>query len=359
MPERKATRTRRRAAANGNGNENTAMAIVRDVTRENAEIARENIRSVSRQPAMRGDTPAPTQGNIAADSDVTPQLTGAGTAFGSFVEKVGLAVAAAQKELDKTLVDTAKALSEAKIEVIAVYEQVLDEKGMMTDGNAKMATLPLVNYVTPTVYQWSRVYLESNMNVSEFNADTGFKIQNKSDNFNVGARASYGLFSGFSAGGGFNYGSSSNSISVDTETSVNTAAGSMHMEATLEPRGDLTLPKPFVLQKGPTVRATITKIENMMDNSDPKKPVVNGKRATVLITVKKQDGSPNTGVELDYTIDQPLINHTVDSLKTNNDGTVTVTLERTGPAFADPSKPMPVLMKVWLGLVSDDLGINL
>src|SRR5262249_9811381 len=111
-----------------------------------------------------------------------------------------LAVAEAQTALDKTLVDTAKALSETEINVIAVYEQEITDDGVMGKGNPITQKLPLVNYLMPTAYQWSRVYLEADMNVSQFNSVTGFHIQSSSFDLNANASASFGA-KGFNASG--------------------------------------------------------------------------------------------------------------------------------------------------------------
>jgi hypothetical protein len=130
-------------------------------------------------------------------SDITDELEKSGPAFGSFVKSIGLAVAEAQQKLDETLVNTAKALSDTQIDVIAVFEQQInDEDGSMSEGIPHVQKLPLVNYLMPTAYQWSRVYLESDMNVSEFSAANGFNIQGKSQNFQAGVSGSYGMFGG-------------------------------------------------------------------------------------------------------------------------------------------------------------------
>ena len=126
-------------------------------------------------------------GETAAESDITGELSGGGVAFGEFTKSVGLAVAAAQAALDKTLVTTAKALSETEINTVAVFEQhINDDDGKMDKGEVHIQKLPLTNYLMPTAYQWSRVYLEADMNVQEFNSRSGFNIQQKS--FSANAR---------------------------------------------------------------------------------------------------------------------------------------------------------------------------
>ncbi len=81
-----------------------------EILRETAALARAGLEhTVGPRTALRfGEPAAPVQ---AASADVTDEVEKLGPAFGSFVKSVGLAVAEAQTALDKTLVDTAKALS--------------------------------------------------------------------------------------------------------------------------------------------------------------------------------------------------------------------------------------------------------
>src|SRR5215210_64574 len=70
----------------------------------------------------------------AQESDIAGEMDNLGPSFGAFVKAVGLAVAESQQKLDQTLVATAKALSETQIDVIAVFEQEIDDNGEMTAG---------------------------------------------------------------------------------------------------------------------------------------------------------------------------------------------------------------------------------
>ena len=139
--------------------------------------AMEDVRGLAADAATLGPVGV---GEAAAESNVTDELSGGGVAFGEFAKSVGLAVAAAQAALDKTLVETAKALSETEINTVAIFEQqIKDDDGTMDKGVVHIQKLPLTNYLMPTAYQWSRVYLEADMNVQEFNSRSGFNIQQK------------------------------------------------------------------------------------------------------------------------------------------------------------------------------------
>ena len=372
MAERKNSKRNGRPTAtktNGNGNGThaaLAAAVVDDITRSNTTLAKASIASVAPQIAPEMVFASGAANAQANESSVTDEAEGTAVAFGAFVKNIGMAVAAAQEELDKTLRETAKQLSETKSEVVHTFEQELDDDGHLTNnGNAKMQALPLINYLMPTAYQWSRVYLEADMKVQEFNSKSGFDIQSKSSNTGFGLRGGVGAGSGWNLGGGFGYGSNSNQTSVQSGYSMDNAAGSMHMEATLEPRSDIELPKPIILQKGPVMTLVTLEVKDITvpgtptaDNPNPPAKVV-GKEANLKATVKTAQGAPNKNKLLEYSVDQPKINHrAVNGLTTNNDGEITLNLKREGAAY-DPNTAMPVQVIVWLGLVSKTITVNM
>ena len=292
-------------------------------------------------------------GAPAGESNVTDELSGGGVAFGEFVKSVGLAVAAAQSELDKTLVATAKALSDQKINTVAVFEQVINDDGQMGEGIVHIQELPLTNYLMPTAYQWSRVYLEADMNVQEFNSRSGFNIQQKA--FSADARISgqAGIF-GASASGTAGMSYSNTGTSVDAAYGQDVAAGKLHMEATLEPRADVQLPRPFVLQKGPRMQLLVGAKVEIHEGNDPQKPVI-GQEVTLTCELQKTDGSPLDGKELAINISDPGLNYT-SSGKTDAQGKMTIKIKTTGGAY-DPANPVRAIVRVSFGLVSQSVGI--
>jgi hypothetical protein len=297
-------------------------------------------------------------GETAAESDVTNELSGGGVAFGEFVKSVGLAVAAAQTQLDKTLVDTAKALSETEINTVAVFEQqIKDDDGTMDKGVVHIQKLPLTNYLMPTAYQWSRVYLEADMNVQEFNSRSGFNIQQKSFSADARMSGSYSLFGGFRAGGsaGMSYGSSS--TGVDSSYGQDVAAGKLHMEATLEPRADVELPRPFVLQKGPRMQLLVGAREPIHEGNDATKPVI-GQKVTMKATLQKTDGSKmDADKPLSLNISDPSLNY-VATGKTDANGEMVIVITRSGANY-DPTSPVRAMVRVSFGLVSQSVGVVL
>ena len=294
-------------------------------------------------------------------AEITDELEKGGPAFGSFVGAVGTSVADAQAKLDKTFIETAQALSKEKVKVVSVFEQVIDDDGKLTEGKIHESELPLVNFITPTAYKWSRVFLQADMQVAEFSAQSGMRIQGRSTGFSIGARASYGLFSGFNASGSTAFSTSSFDREVTATAATDSAAGQLHMEATLEPRDDIRPPQPFVLQKGPTLKLLISKIEDITGpapSGGGAAPVI-GRKATIKAELKKQNGGPNTGKSIDTTLSESGL-AVVSSGNTDAEGVTTLTIERRNPANdGTPGAPVAFVLRAQFGLVSDSLGLTL
>jgi hypothetical protein len=339
------------APAPGSAQEGAAMAT------ETPTQAMERIEGMSA--ATRDMTRPAAPGQTANESDITNELGGGGVAFGDFTKSVGMAVAAAQAALDKTLVETAKALSETEINTVAVFEQKInDDTGEMEKGEVHIQKLPLTNYLMPTAYQWSRVFLEADMSVQEFNSRTGFQIQQSHFNADARVSGSYG-FTGFGVKGsaGMNYGT--NSTGTDLAYGQDTAAGRLHMEATLEPRGDVELPRPFVLQKGPRMQLQVGSKEEILGPKvgDAPAPVI-GQKVKITAVLQKTDGSAmSANKPLSLNIADSSLNYTA-SGKTDAEGKMEIEIKRQGAAY-DPAVPIQTMVRVAFGLVSASVGITL
>lgn len=302
-----------------------------------------------------------------AEADVTDEIAKGGPAFGTFLKSVGLAVAESQKALDETLVATAKSLSETKIEVIAVFEQVLqDSDGQMTQGNVHIQSLPLINYLMPTAYSFSRVYLQADMKVSEFNGANGFNIKGSSQSIGASARASYGLIGGFGASGSASFAQSSFSRSGEVSVAQDAAAGSLHMEATLEPRTDVQLPRPFVVQKGPRIQVRIDSSTPITGTGTPVPPATTvpniGRQIVLVATLLKSDGTANSSKSLDVTVSEPQFNRDPVSA-TDTNGETRIIIKNEWGAGGAPGGQEPArksaLVRVAFGLATQTIGISL
>lgn len=296
----------------------------------------------------------------AGEVAVHDEFAASAPAFGTFVGAVGSSVADAQAKLDKTFIETAQALSKEKVKVVSVFEQVIDDDGKLSQGNVHETELPLINFITPTAYKWSRVYLQADMQIAEFSAETGMRIQGRSTSFNIGARASYGLFSGFGASGSTAFSTSSYGQEVTATAQTDSAAGQLHMEATLEPRDDIRPPQPFILQKGPTLQLLLDKVEDITGQATNNGPTpVLGRRATIRAVLKKQNGAGNSGKSIDTVLSESGLTVT-SSGDTNGDGVTNLTIERRNPANdGTAGPPVSFVLRAQFGLVSDSLGLTL
>ena len=339
-----------------------APQISAEVVKKLAPDIRETLRKATEValaggPSFAADTLIPT---AKTEASITKEAAAGGPAFGDFIKSVGLGAAAAQKELDQDLVDTAKKLSETNIEVIAVFEQVLDDDGQLKEGIPHNAKLPLINYLMPTAYQWTRIFLTADMQVSTFSSESGFNIKSHSDNFSAGVSGSAGMFGGSISGhveGGF----TNTAVGVGSALSQSTAAGQMHMEATLEPRADVRLPRPFIIQKGPRLKLTMAGRSDITQAgataADPVKVV--GHRLPLTAHLTKADGTTaNAGKMLDIRVSEPLIDWAVASQSTDAGGDVVITLTRQGAAY-DPTKVLAAIVTVSFGLVTETIGVQL
>jgi hypothetical protein len=297
----------------------------------------------------------------ASPAEITDELEKGGPAIGSFLKAVGMAVAETQSALDASLVKTAQELSKTNIRTVAVFEQNLDADGNMTKGNPIIQELPLINYLMPTAYAFSQVHLTADMEVSEFNATNGLNIKKSSFSAGVSAKANYGL-GGFGASGSMHVGYSNDSLNVNTSQAQDRAAGKLHMEATLEPRTDIQLPRPFIIQRGPRLRLMVTEIKDLTDTpqgTDP--PKVVGREATIQAILTDDGGQPLGGKTLQVNCDQPTLNYTASGTtggQGSENGKVSIKVSRQGPNY-DPKASITGNIRVWMNLVTATTPVTL
>ena len=334
-------------------------------------ITKREAKSIAKK-ALKTTTPKKANGNggprslgplgapaAPTPSDILDEMERGGPAFGKFISAVGLGVAEAQEKLDQTLVTTAKALSEQQIDVIAIFEQqIKDDDGTMDKGVIHMQKLPLINYLMPTAYQWSRVYLQADMQVKEFSSTNGFNIKGKSDSFSLKAGGSAGTF-GWSANASVGYSRSTYEAEGRKDSATDESAGQLHLEATLEPRSDIQVPRPFILQKGPRVTVMAdARVDLDKDGNATNDPAaIKGRSVKVNIKVLKTNGQPNDGKTVLVSVDDPTINYDA-SATTNGSGDASITLKRTGASF-DPKTVVQTNVRVAFGLVAQTLPITL
>lgn len=302
----------------------------------------------------------PVQAN---ESAITDELEKGGPALGSFVKAIGLAVAEAQTKLDETFVKTAQALSSQQIDVIAVFEQEIDDNGEMTAGRAIMAKHPLINYARLPSHQFTRVHMQAEMKVSEFNSANGMNIQGGSTSFKIGAKGNVNQL--WNAGAEASFSINSYNQALNNSTSRDEAAGTLQLDATIEAREETVLPRPLMVQKGPRLKVTAGARQEIKNTEG--KPI--GRQVEVTLELRGKGNNPLPGKRIEYKLQDSRINYDVlpkDGVTASSgsgeglaEGAIKLVLRREGAMF-DPSKPPePVPISVWFGLVNESLTIEL
>jgi hypothetical protein len=247
-------------------------------------------------------------------------------------------------------------LAREEIEVIAVWEQTIDEDGQMTAGNPIKQKLPLVTYIMPTAYQWTKVVLRADMYIAEFNVANGFNIKGSYKTQTEGGMGGLGGLLGARAST-----SSSGEASLEQTASLSAsaAAGWLHMEATLEPRPDIKPPQPFIVQKGPRMKVTAGPREDIKDGDK-----VTGRKVTLTVELRNVANNPLGGKTISIQVSEPLINYsttpadgTTDTTAGTTQGTLKIELRREGAAYDTAKPPEAIVVKTWLGLITEQVVV--
>jgi hypothetical protein len=300
-------------------------------------------------------TAAPVE---AAEAKVDDDLARGGPAFGTFIKSVGLAVAETQRALDLTLVETTKALADATVKTVAVFEQELNDDGTLKEGKAIVQEVPVLSFISPTSYAFTQVHLTADMDVSEFNTANGLNIKSSSFGAGLKAEAKYGL-TGFSGSANLDVRYDSSENSEQRSASERRAAGKLHLEATMEPRRDIGMARPILIQRGPRLQLSSTRETlDAAGNPTTDSTKIAGRRATITARLMKSDGSGGiTGQTLQVDCDHPALNYTIDG-PTDGDGKSVITVDRVGAAF-DAKTKVSATIRIGLNLIQETLQVTL
>ena len=265
----------------------------------------------------------------ALEADVSGELAGLAPTFGDVLMSIGSGVATSQDALDKGLVETAKALSNAKINVVTDVIQELNDDGLPVAEQTELIEheVSLINYVAPTVHEWSHVALSMDLNVGAIDNDTGVTFDRKQTSGSVGG---VGLFFGFVGFGLYSDSERSTYYSSNTSRESDWAQGQVRMDAMLRPRKVENFPAPAEVTIGPQIYFAQGGITETVSGG-----VVTARSMDVLIHCRKADGSANPNVII--TLDSGPFGHSFVSTggftgnTTNADGQIKATLTRQIP----------------------------
>jgi hypothetical protein len=279
-----------------------------------------------------------------ANTDVSGQLATAGLAFGDLVKLTGKAVADTQQTLNKTAADSTSTLAKTLVDVVAVQEIDYDDSGNVTGAKSFTQKLPLINHVDPVLYQWSQVRLQGRFRASQFATTSATDTSSGSSSDSTGQA---GLFIFLGAGyNNFQYDHSSTEL--DTNFRVESSVGLMRMNAILEPRHDIGVPKPRQAVVGPRIQIDAGPIANVGPSSAP-----TSRTMEVVITYTKSDGTPIAGKTL--AIEAPGVGwqYKAGADTTDGDGKVTAVLERVFIGDTPDFSAIDVIVSARKGLVGD------
>ena len=301
--------------------------------------------------------PIPTASNLLAINPIDPNINdeakAVGLAFGDLVETTGMAVADVQNKLDMTGATTAQALANTLVDVIAVEELIYDEFGQVQSAASHTRKLPLINFIDPVFYEWSHVRLQGQFYASEITDSATAHREGYSRQ--AGANLGGVMVFGASLSGGMNFSASGSSYEVDqgSVSTRDTSLGRLRMNARLQPRKDVTVPKPTQVIQGPHII-----VMQGPKHDVPGEGFISGRTMNVSIQYMKKNGDPIVGKILNIETDGLLWDYTGAST-TDENGMVEIQLSRTFPDAEADTTQVNFVLSVRKGMVANDTTVQL
>jgi hypothetical protein len=255
----------------------------------------------------------------AADANVADEGRAAGVSFGTLIQTTGNAVASTQSALNDSSAATATALATTLVDVIALQERIYDDQGNVVDAQSHVLKLPLITFIDPVFYQWSSVRLQGYFYANEFASDTTISTSVVTTNTSAGGASVLGFTFG---SGKFSLGATRTDLEV--ESSSDTSFGLVRMNALLEPRRDVAIPKPTQVIQGPSLAIIQGEIVN-----DPPTGTPTSRSMSLLIEYRRRDGSPIPAKSISIETNGVAWSFDSDPAVTDAEGHLSLTLNRT------------------------------
>lgn len=280
------------------------------------------------------------------DADVSGEIGDLAPTFGDVLLSIGTGVADSQTALDAGVVETAKKLSETKITVVTDVVQKLDDDGlpMVEQTDLVSHDVALINYVTPTVHEWSHVALSMDLSVGEVNRERGVKF---SQNQSYGGTSGVGLFWGFLGWFGHRQGESSSYYSSDQRYEADWSQGQVRVDAQLRPRDIGQFPAPAQVSIGPQIYFSLGSVSQGMSGG-----IITTRSVDIIVSVRTVSGDENSLVSI--SVDSGPFRQSFSTedgftgSTTNSDGQCKVTLTR--------DIPSPLFLRAMTAPVTVSLG---
>lgn len=289
---------------------------------------------------------------LGLEADVSQEFADLAPTFGDVLLSIGTGVADSQAALDKSLVETAKQLSETKITLVTDVIQQLDDDGLPAAEETELITseVSLINFVSPTVHEWKHVALSMDLTVGAMDDERGMSFTRTQ----TSAGASLSWFP-WAFGGWFQTDVQYQNSHARAE--ADWAAGQVRLDAMLAPRRTSKFPVPAEVTIGPQMYFSQGAVRETVADD-----VVTSREVDVEIKVLKSSGAANPSAPLQVDVDRFALSFVDDAefngSTTNNNGEVKVTIKRDipNPFFAQPAK---VKLTVRLGQMFKTLDISL
>lgn len=265
----------------------------------------------------------------ALEADVSQEFADLAPTFGDVLLSIGNGVAESQDALDAGLVETAQALSETKITVVTDVIQKLDEDGLPVAEDTELVSneVSLINYVNPTVHEWSHVALSMDLTVGAMDNERGMSFNRKQTS---GGTSGYGLFWGFLGWFSHDQRESETTRTSNVRQEADWARGQVRVDAQLRPRDMDRFPTPAEVSIGPQIYFSMGSVSETSSGGN-----VTARNLDMVINVRKANGDENPSVFLDLD-SGPFRQSFMDTdgftgSTTNSDGQCKVTLTRDIP----------------------------
>lgn len=292
-----------------------------------------------------GATPLALSENAA----VGDELGRSGLAFGSLVERTGQAIAETQNKLNATAATTASALATTLVDVIALQEKVYDDQGTLIEIKNHTSQLPLINFIDPVVYQWSRVRLQGLYFASEFASASERQTSSQVSTEGSG-QAGFAII----LGAGYNYNSNSQSATQSTQnTTSDIAVGQIRMNALLEPRKDIGVPKPVQVIQGPYLSIIAGEIQPVMEGGH-----LVARTMSVLIEYHRRDGTVIPSKTISVETDGVPWTYVTANGQTDSNGRVEITLRRDFLDEDADTSPQDTIVSARIGMIQNNTTVT-
>lgn len=307
-----------------------------------------------------------------AKADITDELDNSGQAIDNFIENLGLSVAKGQAALDKNTAEIAEKLSKTMVDIPSVIQETFDNNGNATAAVITNSQVPMSTIILPVAYQFSRVYFQADLKLSEVEKNSGIKLVRNAAKLRGSAKVNLDPMA-IASGGvpGVNLGASGSLSTLDSNNTAfngtDTSIATLHFEATLEPRREVQVPTPVRLRSAPRIMVALTDFNEVAavaavaaSGTQPAVDAEPAKRmATITIKVfgvKGDDVTATALANLSATVDSPELLLTKPSSSTNS--LVIVVERRQSGAEPMPSRAAAIV-RVTLGALTEQISISI